>query len=175
MDSIVLLSSSQYALPLFHSSPYSPCILHAVAKPIASSSSSLTITAIQDADDNNGSLISHPHPSIVPLTSVSSDSLYYESGYLGGISDKILPLNHDHEEGGGGEGDGVANAMSNLTSILCSRVYDVAIESPLQLATKLSERLGVNFWIKREDLQPVINFYHTLFLSFIFMFSSSSF
>jgi len=41
--------------------------------------------------------------------------------------------------------------------VLSSKVYDVAIESPLQLATKLSDRLGVNLWIKREDLQPVID------------------
>ncbi|PQQ09066.1 threonine dehydratase biosynthetic chloroplastic [Prunus yedoensis var. nudiflora] len=37
-------------------------------------------------------------------------------------------------------------------------VYDVAIESPLELATKLSERLGVRVWMKREDLQPVFSF-----------------
>ena len=47
--------------------------------------------------------------------------------------------------------------MEYLTSVLSSKVYDVAIESPLQLATKLSDRLGVNLWIKREDLQPVID------------------
>ncbi|XP_006650494.2 threonine dehydratase 1 biosynthetic, chloroplastic [Oryza brachyantha] len=71
---------------------------------------------------------------------------------------------------GRGEGDGVGvgagmggdaggpGAMEYLTSVLSSKVYDVAIESPLQLATKLSERLGVNMWIKREDLQPVFSF-----------------
>ncbi|TYH29927.1 hypothetical protein ES288_A01G052600v1 [Gossypium darwinii] len=37
-------------------------------------------------------------------------------------------------------------------------IYDVAIESPLQLATKLSERLGNQVWLKREDLQPVFSF-----------------
>lgn len=45
--------------------------------------------------------------------------------------------------------------MEYLTNILSSKVYDVAIESPLELATKLSERLGVRVWMKREDLQPV--------------------
>lgn len=55
-----------------------------------------------------------------------------------------------------GEGGG-PGAMEYLTSVLSSKVYDVAIESPLQLATKLSDRLGVNLWIKREDLQPVID------------------
>ncbi|XP_049407812.1 threonine dehydratase biosynthetic, chloroplastic [Solanum stenotomum] len=45
-----------------------------------------------------------------------------------------------------------------LVDILASPVYDVAIESPLELATKLSTRLGVNFYIKREDKQKVFSF-----------------
>lgn len=57
-----------------------------------------------------------------------------------------------------GDGGGVINAMGYLTNILSSKVYDVAIESPLQLAPKLSERLGVQVWLKREDLQPVFSF-----------------
>lgn len=48
--------------------------------------------------------------------------------------------------------------MDYLTNILASKVYDVAVESPLQLATKLSQRLGINMWLKREDLQPVFSF-----------------
>nr|WKJ88505.1 threonine dehydratase [Amaranthus hypochondriacus]WLW26940.1 threonine dehydratase [Amaranthus hypochondriacus] len=48
--------------------------------------------------------------------------------------------------------------MEYLTNILLSKVYDVAVESPLQLAEKLSDRLGTNFWLKREDLQPVFSF-----------------
>ncbi|SFH14722.1 threonine dehydratase, partial [Pseudomonas syringae] len=38
--------------------------------------------------------------------------------------------------------------------ILTSRVYDVAIETPLQGARQLSERLGNQVLLKREDLQP---------------------
>nr|CAD1832562.1 unnamed protein product [Ananas comosus var. bracteatus] len=64
--------------------------------------------------------------------------------------------------GGGGGGNGAAvealDPMEYLTNVLTSRVYDVAIESPLQPATKLSERLGVNLYLKREDLQPVFSF-----------------
>jgi threonine dehydratase len=58
--------------------------------------------------------------------------------------------------------------MSYLTNILTSKVYDVAKETPLELAPKLSERLGVNIWLKREDLQPVriINF-SLLFIIFL--------
>ena len=42
-----------------------------------------------------------------------------------------------------------------VKKILTSRVYDVAVETPLQTARQLSERLGNKIWLKREDLQPV--------------------
>ncbi|WP_143492720.1 pyridoxal-phosphate dependent enzyme, partial [Pseudomonas amygdali] len=42
--------------------------------------------------------------------------------------------------------------------ILTSRVYDVAIETPLHGARQLSERLGNRVLLKREDLQPVFSF-----------------
>ena len=42
--------------------------------------------------------------------------------------------------------------------ILNARVYDVARETPLELATNLSLRLGNQVWLKREDLQPVFSF-----------------
>ncbi|MGR3886857.1 threonine ammonia-lyase, biosynthetic [Pseudomonas sp. 1152_12] len=45
-----------------------------------------------------------------------------------------------------------------VKKILTSRVYDVAVETPLQTARQLSERLGNNVWLKREDLQPVFSF-----------------
>jgi len=45
-----------------------------------------------------------------------------------------------------------------LERILKSRVYDVAIESPLDLAPGLTKRLGNRLLIKREDLQPVFSF-----------------
>ncbi|KAF3654100.1 Threonine dehydratase biosynthetic, chloroplastic [Capsicum annuum] len=37
--------------------------------------------------------------------------------------------------------------------MLSSPVYDVAVESPLQQSMNISERLGVNFYMKREDRQ----------------------
>lgn len=86
---------------------------------------------------------------------VSPDSLKYESGFLGAV-----PRNMVAGMGGGGETRGVHNAMSYLTRILSSKVYDVAVESPLEYAPKLSERVGANIWIKREDLQPVNNHSH---------------
>ncbi|GKE44887.1 threonine dehydratase biosynthetic, chloroplastic-like protein, partial [Tanacetum coccineum] len=75
------------------------------------------------------------------LLEYSPDSLQYEQGMLGAVPD-------------GGVVDSPVSAMEYLTGILTSKVYDVAIESPLQHATKLSEKLGVNVWLKREDAQP---------------------
>ena len=45
-----------------------------------------------------------------------------------------------------------------LQKILTARVYDVAIESPLDAARNLSRRLGNTVWLKREDKQPVFSF-----------------
>jgi threonine dehydratase len=45
-----------------------------------------------------------------------------------------------------------------VESILKARVYDVAIESPLEAAPRLSRRLRNNVLFKREDLQPVFSF-----------------
>jgi len=45
-----------------------------------------------------------------------------------------------------------------IDRILRARVYDVAIESPLETATRLSRRLDNTVLLKREDLQPVFSF-----------------
>ncbi|MGA9220803.1 MAG: pyridoxal-phosphate dependent enzyme, partial [Pseudomonas graminis] len=45
-----------------------------------------------------------------------------------------------------------------VKKILNSRVYDVAVETPLHAARQLSQRLGNNVLLKREDLQPVYSF-----------------
>jgi threonine dehydratase len=45
-----------------------------------------------------------------------------------------------------------------LRLILTSRVYDVAEETPLDEAPRLSRRLGNTILLKREDLQPVFSF-----------------
>ncbi len=45
-----------------------------------------------------------------------------------------------------------------LQKILTSRVYDVAIETPLDEAKALSRRLGHTVYLKREDKQPVFSF-----------------
>ncbi len=45
-----------------------------------------------------------------------------------------------------------------LERVLKARVYDVAMESPLELAPALSKRLRNRLLIKREDLQPVFSF-----------------
>lgn len=48
--------------------------------------------------------------------------------------------------------------LDELKAILLARVYDVAIESPLNPAPKLSQATGSNIYLKREDLQPVNSF-----------------
>ncbi|KAG2425919.1 hypothetical protein HXX76_013293 [Chlamydomonas incerta] len=45
-----------------------------------------------------------------------------------------------------------------LRAILTARVYDVAIQTPLEEARKLSEAVGSTILLKREDLQPVFSF-----------------
>ncbi len=45
-----------------------------------------------------------------------------------------------------------------LQKILTAKVYDVAIESPLEPAPTLSRRLGNRVLLKREDQQPVFSF-----------------
>lgn len=85
-----------------------------------------------------------PPASEKPLSVVPPSSLQCESGYL--VPNKYR---------GNGAGDDTLNAMEYLTNILSSKVYDVAYESPLQLAPKMSERWGINVWLKREDFQPV--------------------
>lgn len=45
-----------------------------------------------------------------------------------------------------------------IKKILQARVYDVAVETPVDPARSLSRRLDNAVWLKREDLQPVFSF-----------------
>ena len=45
-----------------------------------------------------------------------------------------------------------------VKKILASRVYDIAVETPVQNAPNISARLGHQVALKREDLQPVFSF-----------------
>jgi threonine dehydratase len=45
-----------------------------------------------------------------------------------------------------------------LKKILTARVYDVAVETPLELAPTLSQRFGNRIYFKREDMQSVFSF-----------------
>ncbi|MEP6701577.1 MAG: threonine ammonia-lyase, biosynthetic [Betaproteobacteria bacterium] len=49
-------------------------------------------------------------------------------------------------------------AIDYLQKILNARVYDVAVETPLDVAVTLSARLGNRVLLKREDQQPVFSF-----------------
>ncbi|XVE76068.1 hypothetical protein DITRI_Ditri12bG0143100 [Diplodiscus trichospermus] len=123
-----------------------PWIRASVSKTTAEFSSP-TVASRDDAVVSSSSSSFSAVPS-APPKKVSANSLRYPSGYLGAAPERSI------DEGNGD----VINAMGYLTNILSSKVYDVAIESPLQLATKLSERLGNQVWLKREDLQPVFSF-----------------
>src|SRR6478736_3314408 len=50
------------------------------------------------------------------------------------------------------------NPDTMLRLILNSRVYDVAHETPLEPAVRLSRRLGNQVLLKREDLQPIFSY-----------------
>jgi threonine dehydratase len=52
----------------------------------------------------------------------------------------------------------MAGKNDYLERILSARVYDVAVESPLEPAPQLSARTGARVLLKREDLQPVFSF-----------------
>ena len=45
-----------------------------------------------------------------------------------------------------------------VEKIINSRVYDVAIESPLDNMSRLSDRMANTIWLKREDLQSIFSF-----------------
>ncbi|WP_234083604.1 threonine ammonia-lyase, biosynthetic [Azonexus sp. R2A61] len=45
-----------------------------------------------------------------------------------------------------------------LEKVLNAQVYDVAVETPLDLAGNLSARVNNRIWLKREDMQPVFSF-----------------
>ena len=52
----------------------------------------------------------------------------------------------------------MSNHSEYLNKVLLSRVYDVAVETPLDEAVSLSRRLGNRVLLKRDDLQPVFSF-----------------
>lgn len=82
---------------------------------------------------------------------LSPEDLAYPAGFLGGISDLTLPTERSFVEDS-------QTSLGYLRRILTSKVYDVAIESPLDLAPKLSARVGNNIFLKREDMQQVFSF-----------------
>ena len=54
--------------------------------------------------------------------------------------------------------DGPLTLADYLQRILTARVYDVAVETPLETAATLSRRIGNSVLLKREDQQPVFSF-----------------
>ncbi|KAL7616445.1 hypothetical protein Lser_V15G01990 [Lactuca serriola] len=106
---------------------------------------SFSVTAMSrsvSATSTDGVVAAPPQP----LLQFSFDSLQYEQGKVGAVPDGRVSDSPP------------VGAMEYLTNILTSKVYEVAMESPLQHAGKLSEKLGVDVWLKREDTQPVFSF-----------------
>nr|AAT74611.1 threonine dehydratase/deaminase mutant [synthetic construct] len=124
--------------------------IHRPSKPVVGfthfSSRSRIAVAVLSRDETS---MTPPPPKLpLPRLKVSPNSLQYPAGYLGAVPERT----NEAENGS------IAEAMEYLTNILSTKVYDIAIESPLQLAKKLSKRLGVRMYLKREDLQPVFSF-----------------
>ncbi|XP_024384328.1 threonine dehydratase biosynthetic, chloroplastic [Physcomitrium patens] len=115
--------------------------------------SGIAAPTVEDPADVDLVVDAPPKPEPLPSTPeyphVMPGSLQYEAGKVGGISERTRDLESDSK---------APTAISYLTRILTAKVYDVAIESPLELAKKLSERLGVKMLLKREDMQPVFSF-----------------
>jgi len=53
---------------------------------------------------------------------------------------------------------GTDSSPDYLKLILNARVYDVAVETPLQFAKTISAKTGSKIYLKREDMQPVFSF-----------------
>lgn len=80
--------------------------------------------------------------SVTGVPEVSWKDLQYPAGMLGAIPKRPEVIDERRQ-------------MKYLKNILSSKVYDVAIESPLELTRKLSTQLGINLWLKRDDSQYV--------------------
>ncbi|PKA54341.1 Threonine dehydratase biosynthetic, chloroplastic [Apostasia shenzhenica] len=134
--------------PVVYPSCRGRCFRLAASPP---SPSLAAISPTEAAEAEVASLSSASPSPTISLKRASPESLQYESGYLGGISEETALAADDGR-------NEMPSPMEYLTNILSSKVYDVAIESPFQFAPKLSQSLGVDLWLKREDLQPVFSF-----------------
>ena len=108
--------------------------------------------ALDAAPASRGSAVTASQPAADPLLLVAPESLSYPSGFLGARQEESVGA-------GGSESSEVAADSLNLDGylrmILTSRVYDVAVETALEFAPKLSDRTGNRVFLKREDTQPV--------------------
>ncbi|KAH6802701.1 L-O-methylthreonine resistant 1 [Perilla frutescens var. frutescens] len=145
-------AQSPLARPTFTPNDASSAAVRTYCRPkpltLARLSKPTSVAILPSVEELHSAAPFSPPSSEKPLLVVPPSSLQCDSGYL--VSSKY--------SGNGAVGDGTLNAMEYLTNILSSKVYDVAYESPLQLAPKLSERWGNNVWLKREDFQPVFSF-----------------
>ncbi|KAM7264189.1 hypothetical protein ACFE04_001872 [Oxalis oulophora] len=136
----ILSSPPQPPPPLFQALRRHNTVI--VAAAVTKNSSAVTVTV---TDKPSPSFVATPAKN---KKKVSASSLQYPSGFVGAKP----------EQSTGDSTVNVVDAMDYLTKILTAKVYDVAIESPLHLAPKLSEKIDNRVWLKREDLQPVFSF-----------------
>ncbi|KAK9153825.1 hypothetical protein Sjap_001305 [Stephania japonica] len=124
--------------------------------------SSISAAFAAEASPNAGAVAAPPPSkrssgSVGELRGAAAESLQYESGFLGAV-----PEMGNGAAAATAENGGAPSAVAYLTGTLSSKVYDVAIETPLQFAAKLSARIGVGVWLKREDLQPLRGAYNMM-------------
>ena len=74
------------------------------------------------------------------------------------MAGKPLSVQHPHADPTATTATAASVTSGYLERILRARVYDVAIETPLEAAPRLSSRFDNRVLFKREDLQPVFSF-----------------
>eukprot|EP00873_Tetraselmis_striata_P045441 jgi/Tetstr1/465705/TSEL_000894.t1 len=124
----------------------------------------------EDEGDNEAASTGDGAAAVVPAAMAKPEELRLESGVLSAVDRKGLGLPEDTFRCVGctlAECQGPTGCAKNqwrfekggyMKSILTARVYDIAIQTPLEKAEKLSDALGNTILLKREDMQPVKSF-----------------
>eukprot|EP00898_Chlorokybus_atmophyticus_P008111 jgi/Chlat1/8300/Chrsp78S07715 len=117
-----------------------------------STSSSLSVVAVARS-------LSPSPPPLLSTDVLATPVTLPEEFYLepGDVSAVLPPDPEDGADAAVGI-DPTRTAMGYVRRVLTSKVYDVAIESPLEHAPRISDRSGCQVYLKREDLQSVFSF-----------------
>ncbi|KAA0025315.1 threonine dehydratase biosynthetic [Cucumis melo var. makuwa] len=138
----IVLRSNLLKVMLFHSNQ----MIHKVEIP---AKKPFLLKGSANSSNNNNTktnaVVDGSIASVTGVPEVSWKDLQYPAGMLGAIPKRPEVIDERRQ-------------MKYLKNILSSKVYDVAIESPLELTRKLSTQLGINLWLKRDDSQYVFSF-----------------